>query len=389
MKSLFTGVFALILCVPALPVRAQIVPLSPGVLAQSVERKIATTALHQNAPFYQRLAGLFALPRVLPSVPLRSLPPTDIPVTFRVHRAGHPYDTASAFAVQVGDHVYGVTAGHVMKNIADMDKRRYLAEREAEGIYLDLEIPTPQMKIQLPDGSLLSYDITSWRLSVPHDVAVFEIPPQLLPYIHPLQLSEQRAPVGQPASIAGFANDQPLWFQNEEILFASSYRMLLRRTPVERIDGLCGAPVLVNNQVAGLYIGGFLHVSLIEDLFSKPLPNAHRVAPIENIFPLINDLTGNTNLPTTMMRVLGHPVAELRPQDNIISIALIRDGKEKKRLFPGDLTDPEHLEDFLTLQENDVLRIVIWPISFTAQREKIFQYDVNVTTGQVTKSTPF
>ncbi|MCQ2410169.1 MAG: hypothetical protein MJ053_01165 [Elusimicrobiaceae bacterium] len=389
MKSLFTGVFALILCVPALPVRAQIVPPSPGVLAQSVERKIATTALHQNASLYQRLAGLFALPHVLPSIPLHSLPPTDIPVTFRVHQAGHPYDTASAFAVQVGDHVYGVTAGHVMRNIADMNKRRYWAEREAEGIHLDLEVPTPQMKIQLPDGSLLSHDIPSWRLSVPSDIAVFEIPPQLLPYIHPLQLSEQGAKVGQVASIPGFANDQPLWLQNEEVLFTTSHRLLLRRTPVERIDGLCGSPVLINDQVAGLYIGGFLHASLREDLFSQPLPNAHRVVPIENIFPLINDLTGNTTLPTTMMKVLGHPIAELRPQDNITSIVLIRDGKEKKCLFPGDLTDPEHLEDFLTLQENDILRIVIWPISFTAQTEKIFQYDVNVTTGQVTKSTPF
>lgn len=399
MKPLFIKWLILALCVIALPAHAQIfsVPRA-GVLKHVLERQIIQSSLQNNLPLRQRLSALFNPAKKTSLQPLQALPPGDVPFTFRVHRSGSPYSTASAFAVEIDGRIFGVTAGHVMTKIASMENRAYLSQQEERGIYSDFQLPFPQMRVQLPDGSFLSQNIVSWRQSNPFgtDVAVFEIPPQMRPYVRPLPLSGQQIRPGQTAAIAGFADDRPLWFPSEEILFASSYRLLLRKSSPRDINGMCGAPVLIDNQVAGLYVGAYLkenyqpmwHI-LLQNLFSKQLPEMHRAAPIESIFPLINELTGKATLPVAQMKVFGRPVAELHPEEQIYSVQLIRNGEEKETLYLGDLTDPEHLENFFTLQENDILRITIDTRTYSAQKDKPFLYEVNVSTGQVTRRELF
>ena len=53
-----------------------------------------------------------------------------------------------------------------------------------------------------------------------------------------------------------------------------------------------------------------------------------------------------------------------------------------------ELTDPEHLENLFELQENDILRITVWPRTYTAQKDEIIEYDINVSSGQVVRNIP-
>ena len=376
----------------------------PSSIGQQVERAVLqqtltphgviTLSRQANEQLYKQLTAFFK-PSTAPFRLLRHrLPPSNIPTTFRVHHAGEPTVTASAFAVEVNGRIFGVTAGHVMKNIADMEGRRALEERKAQGIYGDSDYFLPQMRVRTPDGSFISYDISSWRLSNPKgsDVAVFEIPAQMRAYVQPLPIATQRAQPRQIASIAGFAYDKPLWFRAEEILFSTPHRMLLRKSSTGKIDGMCGSPVLVDGKVTGLYVGAYLKGetqlflwNMPREFYSKKFPDMHYAAPIENIFPLINDLTGTRELPTITMQVFGRPVAQLRPEDQLYSIKLFRNNKMEQLTHADQLTDPEHLENLFELQENDILRITVMPHTYTPKKDEVIEYDINVSSGEVVR----
>ncbi len=114
----------------------------------------------------------------------------------------------------------------------------------------------------------------------------------------------------------------------------------------------------------------------------------HYAAPIENIFPLINDLTGTQELPTITMQVFGHPIAQLRPEDQLYSVKLFRNGKMEQLIHADELTNPEHLENLFELQENDVLRVTVVPHTYTTQKDKAIEYDINVSSGEVVRNIP-
>ena len=360
-------------------------------------RGVVALSRQANEQLYRQLTAFFKPSTASFRFLRHRLPPSNIPTAFQVHHAGNPDSTASAFAIEINGRVFGVTAGHVMRNIADMEGRRALAERRAQGIYEDLEYLNPQMRVRTPDGSFISYDISSWRLSNPKgsDVAVFEIPSQARAYVQPLPIATQRAQPRQIASIAGFAYDKPLWFRAEEVLFATPHRLLLRKSSTGKVDGMCGSPVMINGEVAGLYVGAYLKDemplflwNMPKEFYFKKFPNMHYAAPIENIFPLIDELTGSQELHAVTMRVFDHPIAQLRPEDQLYSIKLFRNGKMKQLTHADLLTDPEHLENLFELQENDVLRITVEPHTYTTQKDKVIEYNINVSSGEVVRNIP-
>ena len=322
-----------------------------------------------------RLANLFR-PSQLVNPPIYyQLPPSAKPVVFRVLRGLQtlPFSTASAFAVEIEGHLFGVTAGHVMQNISQ----------------------NPYMYFQTQEGRFATEKITSWRISNPMgtDVAVFEIPPKAKAHLQPLPLSTQRAEPLQMSSMAGFSVNEPLWLAKEEILFASSHRLLIRNNFQQNNTGMCGSPVMVNGQVAGVYVGAFpggapsafLWPKLVQEFSSERLPRLHMAAPIENIMPLIHNLMQyNTTDEGILMKVLDHPVAILHPEDDLYSVSLIRNGNVQKIVRAEELTDPEHLEQFLELEENDILRVTIFP-RYLNPKHSILRYEVNVSSGKVTR----
>lgn len=364
-----------------------------GIAARQGVAALSHTAKKQ---LHNEILNLFKPPRTTAQTPHFFLPPTAVASTFQVHMPQMPEAAASAFAVEVDGKLFGVTASHVMTSVAQMPQRKKLAELEFMGFQYDTEILPPQMKFQLLDGSFMSVDILSWRLSNVQgsDVAVFEIPPAAQPYLFPLPISTQPVQPWQTASITGFAANYPLWLPNEEILFSGPLRMLLRNSSSADVNGMCGAPVLVNGNVVGLYVGyysvdslNFLLTSLPKDIPNnlRP-PMLHRVSPISNIFPLIRELTGtNAELSGLPLKVLGHPIAVLRPEEQLVFVRLIRNGEIIDTRSPGDFLDSEHLENIFDLEENDILHLFIFPKTYTGEVDKGISYEVNVSTGQVTR----
>ena len=306
-----------------------------------------------------------------------TLPPGEKPITFQIHSSLFPEETASAFAVEVQGHLFGVTAAHVMRHVSQH----------------------PCIRLQTPDGNFISQEITSWRMSNTRgtDIAVFKIPPQVRQYIQPLPIATERAQPAQFASIAGFAFGEPRWFPREEILFSSSHRFLIRNCFQKANRGMCGSPVMIDGKVAGLYVRSFpykmfspkLNVPLLPDFSIQSLPPLYVAAPIENILPLAHDLLGqDTQNEGILMKVLGHPVGVLHPEEALLSVSLIRNGTTKQVIAAEELTDPEHLEQFLELEEDDMLRITI-SVDHADSEPSIFFYEINVSSDEVTRPKNF
>lgn len=335
--------------------------------------EVSLLARQSNLALQERLGALFRPPLVANPPIYHQLPPSPKPITFQVQQTAKSKVSASAFAIQVKGTLFGVTAGHVMQNISQ----------------------SPYMYFQTQENRFETAPITAWRISniMGTDVAVFEIPPQAQKYVQPLPLADEPAQASQFASIAGFNLNEPRWLALEEILFTTPHRLLIRNNYSSPIMGLCGSPVTVNGKVVGLYVGyfpggapnAFLWPKLLKGFPVQQLPKLHLASPIENVLPLIHELMQyDVKNEGILMKVLGHPVAVLRPEDDLHAVALIRNGNMQKIIRAEELTDPEHLEQFLDLQENDVLRVTIFPRHLNSNHS-IVRYEVNVSSGAVTQ----
>ena len=89
----------------------------------------------------------------------------------------------------------------------------------------------------------------------------------------------------------------------------------------------------------------------------------------------------------TMMYALGHPVGILHPNEYIMSVELFRQGEKIGKVHNNPLVDPNRLEQFFELQENDVLRITLNRPQTYEVRDAYVAYDINVSTGEVTTLT--
>lgn len=359
--------------------------------------KTAAYSAQANQVLRQQLSGLLRAPKI-ESPELRYFPPAENPFVFRMQRRAESLFPASAFAVEVDGRVFGVTAGHVMYNAARINDLKETLRLQANGHPTTPFTHLPFARFQTGENKFLTTPISNWKMSnmFGADVAVFEIPKEALPYIKPLTLRTQPLQPEQEVSVAGFVNDMPLWMPQEEVLFSTPYRLLLRNQLDREITGMCGSPVLVDGQVAGVYVGFSLQEkaaqtnwgALVKQTLGQPapLPGVHIVAPISLILPLIDELTGTTNPAHTLwMKVAGHPVAPLQPQERILSIQHFRGEQLLQNLCLDELLNPGHLEHFFNLQENDLLHIHIATEADAGKHIDDFIYEVNVSTGEVSK----
>ncbi len=331
-------------------------------------RSISVVSQQTNDALYKRLNALFQ-PPTLPSVPARpQLPEITKPITFRVQAGPLTSATASAFAIEKDGRLFGVTAAHVMENISHM----------------------PCMAFQIAPNEYDIARITSWRKGNPFnvDVAVFEIPEEAVPYVQPLPLAEAPLQPQQQVSIAGFVHDEPLWLPQEEVLFVGAKRGFVRNTFGKSLSGMCGSPIMADGKVAGLYVGFTRQetgsprqgwVSVLNAVSSSPLPPLHQIVFMDQVTPLIESLEKDTDPEGSVLKVMGFPVTLLDVEDQLVTIQVIRNGVPVKHIYSGPLADPEHLEQFLNIKENDVVSVSV------LRKNKDFQtYNVNVSTGEVT-----
>ena len=311
--------------------------------------------------------------------------------TFQLQYTASPFaPTASGFAIDLLNNgkVWGVTAGHVARKIIHSHAKKSR---------------NPHIKVQIEPHTFIIAPIEKFFFGNPEgiDVALFEIPKEVLPYVKILHPAQHVPSMGQEVTIQGFVEEQnkPVTVSGQKVLFSTPVRFLLSKTFTENVRGLCGSPGSVEGRVSMVYIG-FDSAPILSgyDWFNK-LPKETKVSmsnldinyaiPIDIIKAMAQNIeeNGSTNNVGIMMKILGHPVALLHPNESIVSIEQFRNGEkiEKIDVDRHFSIDPEQLEIFFELQERDILRISIASFSLQHPFPPVsIVYDVDVSTGQVT-----
>ena len=162
------------------------------------------------------------------------------------------------------------------------------------------------------------------------------------------------------------------------------------------MSGYCGSPVLVNGKVVGLHIGTLsaedARTANWSDLFTKnnlpALPALHVASPINRVVELAKtqDLNNPATQVGTPLKVMGKTVTYLHPREQIYSIQQLRDGFLRKTIHAHPFMNFDKLEEFFSLQENDVLRITVIQPKTTFSPATIYTHDMDISTGKITSS---
>ena len=299
------------------------------------------------------------------------------PFTFQIQRSANlEAETASAFAIQLHGKTFGVTAGHVMENI-----------REA-----------PYVKVENGSNPVVA-PIKKFFIGNPNsnglDLAIFELPQDILPHVTALKPAARAPITGEYLNIPGFANGKSLFVPQQKVLITTPAKLLLQKTVTQGLRGFCGSPILgKNNKVQAIYIG-FVNKEILpylkwlKDLpaqVSASMPAFHMAVPVQALSEMLEMAEADSISKTgTMMYVLGHPVEILHPTEYIQSVELLRRGEKIASVQYNPLIDPGHLEQFFKLEDNDVLRVIVNYANPGGRLPLSKSYDVNVSTGEVTK----
>lgn len=345
-------------------------------LQRAVFPKTTLTVLSQqaNRAAYKNIAAVLRpLPPGLAQKPQPHFTPTQRRQVFQVQRGPLSSSSASAFALEIDGRVWGITAAHVMKNIS----------------------LSPHMVVQNERGKPLVAPITFHHTANTNgsDLAIFEIPKKLLPYVEVLH-AQVALPAPQTLTQSPcFVKGNPLYLPAEDVLFAGPHRILLRDQAHREMTGYCGSPVLADGKVIGVHVAAYTAQavqlaswnSLIGNVSTQTPPPLHVATPIAQAVLLARDFTQNTAEQSgILLQVFGRPVAMLTPHEQLYSVQHLRHGLLKNQLRLHPFIQFDKLEEFFDLQEGDVLRITVLSPKTIAQATAIKIYEVDVSTGQVT-----
>jgi len=300
---------------------------------------------------------------------------------------------ASGFAIALKDKngnekIWGITAGHVMRNIST---HKRVPNRK------------PHIRIQKDPDNFIIFPIEKFFIGNPEgmDIALFEIPKEALPYITILQPAEHAPAVGEKVSIQGFLAEKgnPFSLIDQTVLLSTSFKIFLKKTLEEKMTGFCGSPGFTNGRVSMVYIGFNSGEVLAQKAswFNKlshrkqaaMSEGLHYAIPIDIVKLMAKSIeeTGSLNEGGMMMRIFGHPVVLLHPNESIVFIEQIRNGEVIAKVEGSKYSpiDPEKLELFFELQRNDALRISLDSFSMEHPFPSVsIVHDINVSTGKVT-----
>ena len=124
---------------------------------------------------------------------------------FEVQISENGRHTASAFAINVNGRVWGVTAAHVMKNISS----------------------DPFIKIKNGSEVVLLAPIQRWHIGNKkgNDVAIFEIPQEVLTHIEVLSPASELPAAGIETQSPAFVRGNYTFLPSEDVLFAGPHRI--------------------------------------------------------------------------------------------------------------------------------------------------------------------
>ncbi len=338
-------------------------------------QQIATLSKQANHSFSKRLQYLWQPVNWAPvSAITNHFPDAQSHAVFQVQQTPFARSTASAFALDIEGQVWGVTAAHVMRNI----------ERD------------PYVKVQNGYGKWVFFPITAWYSGNPHnaDVAIFQIPPQALPFIQILKPAPYLPQAKTPLQLQGYVKGNALMVQ-EPVLFAGPRGIFLLDQTHREMTGFCGSPWLENGRVIGVSMGYTSQSDILKTAWFEVLrkrvqasiPAIHQAVPIQTVRALAAWVSNQpSSQAATPVKLFGQEITQLYPHMHIAYLQQLRHGYVVETKNPGPLVDPEHIEQFFELQAGDVVRIVVQTPRQSAQPEKRICYDVDVTTGQITQT---
>lgn len=335
--------------------------------------RVASRSARVNRNILSRLEKMAERASVVRPVNFQTvIPPRLSRSVFEVQISTDGAHTGTAFALDIKGHIYGVTAAHVAENIKIEPFAKVKTENEV------IVKPISFLRIGDQRGN---------------DVAIFEVPPEILAHVDVLSPVEQRPTVGEYTQSPKYVWGAPS-FLREDILFVGKHRILLRDLAQRDITGACGSPVLAGGKVIGIHIGEYSlqkmqYVSWNTILrennisFNSPL---HVVSPITHVLRLAEQSQGASNV-GTMLKVLGHPVHLLTPQEHIISIMHLRNGTVQKEFHAHPFMNYSELGEFFDLQDNDLIRVKVRNPRGMGIPSVTTVYEINVSTGKVSLLT--
>lgn len=344
----------------------ELYPLEKMVIHQTIRQKDLMS-----------LAPLFYPSRSITSPrPLLPAPPKIMQAVFTVQNNPNAKGKGSAFAVNINGTTWGVTARHVLD---DIGRSPVLSVKDQKGNPLFFEF------YPIVEGNIHGAD-----------VSLFKIPNDALPYISPLQIDDS---LPMPTSIvqsAGFSHGNFGWFPSIEVLFASQHRILARYTDLPVISGYCGSPLLKNGKVIGVFVG-ITRINtakqanwyrLLENSFQPPMNDFTQIVPIHwvNLLARQAQLAQQTQKHINKgvkFKALGKTIGILHSNENIHSIQQIRNGSLIKTIYAYPFMDYAHLERFFSLEPTDILRFTIQQGDRSSRKQRLFLYDFNIKTKEI------
>lgn len=344
---------------------------------QSVEKKL----LYPNRTSLEAVAFsktsnyhgfLTAAPLFAPNFALSTLRPLK-PAPVQVRRAvftlqysPDSYGKGSAFAVEIDGEAWGVTARHVLDDIGR----------------------SPYISINNKRGKPIFVPVSSVREGNVHgaDIAIFRIPSKLLLYITPLQPDYDLPPANTVAQSGGFSHGIFGWFNHVEVLFSSTHRILARYQDFPVRSGYCGSPFLVDGKVVGVFAGITPRSAaktaswnnLFNGVFDTPINDFSQIVPIAWVRSLVKEARHENGPAGTPLKLLGNTLGILHADEYVQSIQQLRGGRLLKTLDAYPFMDYNHLERFLDVGPEDVIRVVVQQGDRSSSKRRTFWYEWDV-----------
>lgn len=308
---------------------------------------------------------------------LRPLKPAPVNVrrsVFTLQYSPDSHGKGSAFAVEIDGEIWGVTARHVLDDIGR----------------------APYISINNKRGKPIFVPVYSVREGNVHgaDIAIFRIPSKLLLYITPLQPDYDLPPANTVAQSGGFSHGIFGWFNHVDVLFSSAHRILARYQDFPVRSGYCGSPFLVDGKVVGVFAGITPHDTsktaswntLFNGVFNTPINDFSQIVPIAWVRRLVKEARHEKGPAGASLKLLGNTLGLLHADEYVQSIQQLRNGRLLKTLDAYPFMDYNHLERFLDIGPEDVIRVIVQQGDRSSSKRRTFWYEWDVPSGTLVRT---
>lgn len=231
------------------------------------------------------------------------------------------------------------------------------------------------------------------------DVALIRLPPQAAAIARPLKLAKQLPQPGENLFSIGYGKGTFQTINGRTVFTAyPSYITTAFKLPKGKREGYCGSPVFnAQGEVAGVHCGSAF------PLADKQPPQWHRELQSLNnpdarwpafsmaipgawVEQLLAKARGQ-ELPGAALKINGVTITRLNPQDAIIEMALIQNGRLTKRLGHNPFIDYEHLENLFALAPQDELLVIVSQGDHYEPYRKIWRYRFKQSDASVSRES--